>query len=128
MKLTRSSLKELIRQSIDELKEGGKGSGPQKGGGHLINEGGSFNIEPNVDKIDPNSTPKKSYAFKYDNYFGVAGTVSRMNNTLDDLMKELNQKGLKKESSVILKSYKKDFGKFIDTLNKTLTDAGPKIK
>ena len=31
MKLTRSSLKELIRQSIDELKEGGKGSGPNKG-------------------------------------------------------------------------------------------------
>ena len=30
-KITRNSLKELIRQSIDELKEGGKGSGPNKG-------------------------------------------------------------------------------------------------
>ena len=33
-KLTKNSLKELIRQSIDELKEGGKGSGrPAKPGG-----------------------------------------------------------------------------------------------
>ncbi len=31
-KITRNNLKELIRQSIDELKEGGKGSGPNKGG------------------------------------------------------------------------------------------------
>ena len=30
-KITRNSLKELIRQSIDELKEGGKGSGRPKG-------------------------------------------------------------------------------------------------
>ena len=35
MKLTRSSLKELIRQSIYELEEGGKGSGRPKGGGAL---------------------------------------------------------------------------------------------
>ena len=32
MKITRNSLKELIRQSIDELKEGGPGSGKPKGG------------------------------------------------------------------------------------------------
>ena len=33
-KLTKNSLKELIRQSIDELKEGGPGSGrPAKPGG-----------------------------------------------------------------------------------------------
>ena len=31
MKLTKSQLKEIIRQSIDELKEGGEGSGPSKG-------------------------------------------------------------------------------------------------
>ena len=31
MKISRNSLKELIRQSIDELREGGKGSGPNKG-------------------------------------------------------------------------------------------------
>ena len=31
MKITRNSLKELIRQSIKELGEGGKGSGPNKG-------------------------------------------------------------------------------------------------
>ena len=31
MKITKNSLRELIRQSIYELKEGGKGSGPNKG-------------------------------------------------------------------------------------------------
>ena len=118
----------MISLEENKMKQPLKEKLKQIGGGHLINEAGSFNITPNVDKIDPNSTPKKSYAFKYDNYFGLEGTVDRMNISLDDLMKELNQKGLKKESSVILKSYKKDFGKFIDTLNKTLTDAGPKIK
>ena len=33
MKITKNQLKEIIRQSIDEIREGGKGSGRKKGGG-----------------------------------------------------------------------------------------------
>tara|TARA_R110002167_G_scaffold167301_1_gene364538 strand:+ start:49 stop:849 length:801 start_codon:yes stop_codon:yes gene_type:complete len=40
MKISRNSLKELIRQSIDELKEGGPGSGRPKGDDEPFDSGG----------------------------------------------------------------------------------------
>ena len=83
MKITRNSLKELIRQSIDELKEGGPGSGP---GG---DEDNPFDKEPSDDDL---SNIEKEFE-------GVNESVNRKRTTVKEIktwMKTLEENRYKK--------------------------------